>query len=554
MKMRSRIFISICFACLLTLALCLISVTKIMYDGMYGELKAEVRNEAASISAALEAMDGEETGTYIAKVGRDIPDRITLVAADGTVLYDNYADPAQMENHSSRPEIADAVQNGSGEIMRSSETLGEVTYYYAVRLNSGSVIRIAARTKSVGGLLGNSVIWIVIVALAVFAAAVITAGALTKTIIRPINSIDLDDPVSNVTYDELSPLLTKMDKQNGRIAAQIEKLSRQKLEFDYVTGNMSEGLVIFGKSGNVITANAAAQKILGGTASDYTELSRDMGYIDAVEAALDGEARHARLEKDGRIYDLSATPVEGTEKYGAVLFLMDITDRESAERMRREFSANVSHELKTPLTSILGAAEIIENGIAKKEDIPHFAGQIHSEASRLLALIEDIIKISRLDEDGFRQEFERVDLEDVCRTVIAELGCKAKDKNVTVEFEGGSACINGVKPVLHEMIYNLCDNAIAYNVDGGSVKISLLEYNGSVVLSVADTGIGIPAEHCPRVFERFYRVDKSHSKATGGTGLGLSIVKHGAALHGGTISLESDVGKGTKITVTFPVE
>lgn len=554
MKMRSRIFISICFACLLTLALCLISVTKIMYDGMYGELKAEVRNEAASISAALERFEDGDTAAYIARVGVDIPDRITLVAADGTVLYDNCADPARMENHGSRPEIADAVKNGSGEITRSSETLGEVTYYYAVRLDSGSIIRIAARTKSVGGLLGNSVIWIVIVALAVFAAAVITAGMLTKTIIRPINSIDPDDPVSNVTYDELSPLLTKMDKQNERIAAQIEKLSRQKLEFDYVTGNMSEGLVIFGKRGNVITANAAAQKILGGTASDYTELSRDMGYIGAVEAALDGEARHARLEKDGRIYDLSATPVEGAEKYGAVLFLMDITDRESAERMRREFSANVSHELKTPLTSILGAAEIIENGIAKKEDIPHFAGQIHSEASRLLALIEDIIKISRLDEDGFRGEFERVDLEDVCRTVVAELGCKANDKNVTVGFEGGAAHINGVKPVLHEMIYNLCDNAIAYNADGGSVKITLTEYSGSVELTVADTGIGIPAEHCPRVFERFYRVDKSHSRATGGTGLGLSIVKHGAVLHGGNISLESEVGRGTRITVTFPAE
>lgn len=552
MKMRSRIFISICFACLLTLALCLLSVTKIMYDGMYGELKAEVRNEAASISAALERLGDGDTAAYIAKVGRDIPDRITLIAADGTVQYDNYADPAQMENHGDRPEIEDAVKTGSGEIIRPSDTLGEVTYYYAVRLESGSIIRIAARTKSVGGLLGNSVIWIVITALIVSIAAIITANVLTKTIIRPINSIDLDEPVSNVTYDELSPLLTKMDKQNEKIAAQIEKLSRQKLEFDYVTGNMSEGLVIFGKDGNVITANAAAQNILGGTASDYTELSRDIGYLAAVESALSGEAKYARLEKGDRIYELSATPVEGTEKYGAVLFLMDITDRESAERMRREFSANVSHELKTPLTSILGAAEIIENGIAKKEDIPHFAGQIHAEASRLLALIEDIIKISRLDEDGFRQEFEQVDLEDVCRTVIAELGCKAKDKKVSVEFDGSSAHINGVKPVLHEMIYNLCDNAIAYNVEGGSVKVSLSEEGGNVTLSVADTGIGIPAEHCPRVFERFYRVDKSHSRATGGTGLGLSIVKHGAALHDGNISLESEVGKGTKITVVFP--
>ena len=555
MRMRSRIFLSICLASLVTLGLTLLLVTRVMYTSMTDELKDEVKSEAKYLSTAIETINAEGGGLddYIAETGKKSVNRITLVAADGTVLYDNYAEPSQLDNHSGRPEIKDAINNGWGDITRSSDTLSEKTYYYAVKLNDGGVIRIASTTKSFGGLLGTSVIWLVIITIAVFVASVIIAKLLTDSLIKPINNLDLENPVANETYDELSPLLARMDKQNEKITEQVKKLLGRKREFEYIADHMTEGLVIFGKTGNILTANISARKIFGSDddAATYPELSRNSDYIRAVESALVGKATDTKLEKDGRIFRLTVNPVEDTGKYGAVLFLIDITERESAEQMRREFSANVSHELKTPLTSIMGAAEIIENGIAKSEDIPHFAGQIHSEASRLLALIQDIIKLSRLDEEDLKQEFADVDLDGLCKTVIAELGCKAKDKNIKVSYKGESVAINGVRPVLHEMIYNLCDNAIVYNKEGGEVKVTLSEENGEKMLTVEDTGIGIAAEHQPRVFERFYRVDKSHSKETGGTGLGLSIVKHGAILHDGTISLESEQNKGTKITIAF---
>ncbi len=558
--MRLRIFFSICLASFLTLALSLILVTRIMYGNMSDDIRHEVRNEAGYISLAVERMDENALSEYISETGKISKNRITFIDNDGTVLYDNYADASNMENHSEREEVKSALQTGTGEATRLSDTIDEVNYYYAVRLSDNKILRVANTSHSIGGLIGKSTVGIVIVVIAVIAAAVLTAGFLAKTIISPINNIDLDNPVSNYTYEELSPLLARMDKQNEKIQHQIEKLSRQKQEFNYITANMNEGLVILGKHGNVITANSAAKNILGGEeASDYAELCRDTAYIKAVETALSGTANEAKLERDGCIYQITANPViQGTDeatgepvRHGAVLFLVDITDRENSEQMRREFSANVSHELKTPLTSIMGAAEIIQTGIAKKEDIPHFAGQIHSEASRLLVLIEDIIKLSRLDEEGLQQEFEQVELDKICETVIAELGCKAKDKKVRVKFDGESVKLYGVKAVLHEMIYNLCDNAIAYNKPNGEVKISLHEEDGKKILSVADTGIGIPHEHHARVFERFYRVDKSHSKETGGTGLGLSIVKHGAILHDGSIDLQSEPDKGTKITISF---
>ncbi|MCI5905212.1 MAG: ATP-binding protein [Oscillospiraceae bacterium] len=550
--MRKRIYLSICLASLITLVLTLFFSARVMYRNMYGEVKSEVGNEAEYIAIAAENMDETVLGDYIEETGKRLKNRITFIAADGTVLYDNYTSAKGMENHLDRPEIKDALEKGKGEITRSSSTLGEQTYYYAVRLKSGDILRIAKTTRSVGGLIGSSAVWLVIIAAAVAVVAVITAKLLADSVIKPVNELDLNDPVSNVTYEELSPLLTRMDKQNKEISAQIEKLSEQKRELGYITGNMTEGLVIFGKDGAVLTANASAVKILGNEgAAEYLELCRYPEYISAVESALGGKASDSKLHKDGRVYRMTVNPVEDSEKYGAVLFLVDITETESAEQMRREFSANVSHELKTPLTSIMGAAEIIENGIAKKEDIPHFAGQIHSEASRLLTLIQDIIRISRLDENDVTPEFEQVGLEQVCRTVAAELACKADDRGVTVNIKGGSVTVNGVRSILHEMIYNLCDNAIAYNKKGGSVNMILSEENGEKVLSVEDTGIGIAPEHQARVFERFYRVDKSRSKETGGTGLGLSIVKHGAILHNATVSLESEPGKGTKITVRF---
>lgn len=553
MKMKNRIFFSIFSSSLIALVLSLACVTGVMYNAMTAELREEIQNEAKIVSSAIDSFETDSAAEeFISDVGHKSGNRITLISADGAVLYDNFTKISDMDNHLDRPEISEALQNGTGTALRASDTLGEHTYYCAVKLKSGKIIRIANTTKSVLGLLSHLILWLILIGVLIFIISLIMAGLLTRSIIRPINELDLDAPGENLTYDELSPLLSRMDKQNEKINAQIEKLSEQKSELSCITGNMSEGLVIFGSGGNILSANAAAQRILGSSASgSYTRLCRDKEYLDTVETALGGDHGKCLLEKNGRVYSLTASPVTETKKYSAVLFIVDVTDRENAEKMRREFSANVSHELKTPLTSIMGAAEIIEKGIVKKEDIPHFAGNIHSEAMRLLALIEDIIKISRLDEGGLVQEFEDIFLDDICKSVLTELSEKAQNRGISLESSLERFSIRGVRPVLHEMVYNLCDNGIAYNNKGGKVEISLEKTPPGCILKVTDNGIGIPPEHQARIFERFYRVDKSHSRETGGTGLGLSIVKHGAALHGGVISLQSEVGKGTVISIEF---
>ncbi|MCI7766542.1 MAG: ATP-binding protein [Oscillospiraceae bacterium] len=553
MKMQKRIFLSIFSGSFISLILSIACIMLVMYNAMTAELRAEIRNEAELVSYAIGSMDTHEAvDEYISEAGRKSGNRITYISPDGTVLFDNYSKISEMENHLDRPEIEDALKNGMGTALRASDTLGESTYYCAVRLENGSVIRIANTAKSALGILSHLTVWIFLICILIFAASAIIAGLLTRSIIRPINELDLDSPTENETYDELTPLLSRMDKQNEKINAQIEKLSEQKSELSFITGNMSEGLVIFGSGGNILSANAAAVKILGSSAEgSYTHLCRDREYLEAVEAALRGEAADRLLEKNGRYYRLTASPVPEARKYSAVLFIVDITDRENSEKMRKEFSANVSHELKTPLTSIMGAAEIIEKGIVKPEDIQHFAGRIHSEALRLLALIEDIIKLSRLDEGGLKQEFEEVSLDGICRSAAAELSQKAADRGVSIDLSLEKVNIMGVSSVLHEMVYNLCDNAVSYNKMGGRAEISLEKTEQGCILKVSDNGIGIAPEHHERIFERFYRADKSHSKETGGTGLGLSIVKHGAALHGGVISLQSEPQKGTVISIEF---
>lgn len=549
--MKKRIYLSICLASLITLVLTSVLAARVMYSSMTADLHDEVKHEAVFMAAAINNFDNEkEIMSYASYTGKNSDNRISLINKDGTVFYDNYADISVMDNHLDRPEIRSAIQNETGESTRSSDTIGKQIYYYAVRLDSGDILRIAADTKNVIGLLGVSAPRLLIIVLIIFVAAMITAKLLTESIVKPINELDLDEPGANVTYDELSPLLVRMDKQTEKIRTQMEELSKQQKEFEYITENMSEGLVIFGAGGRIISANRSAKFILGNeNALTYTELCHDTEYINAVNSALSGKQFTGRIEKGERVYGLSANPVENSPGHGAVLFITDITERENSEKMRREFSANVSHELKTPLTSIMGAAEIIGNGIAKSEDIPHFAAQIHTEASRLLTLIQDIIKLSQLDENSIKAEFENVELRAVCEAVISELENKAAKKNITISLEGSNMVIRGIRPVLHEMIYNLCDNAIVYNKENGSVKIELAEKNQAKTLTVSDTGIGIAPEHQSRIFERFYRVDKSRSKATGGTGLGLSIVKHGAMLHGGNVSVESRVNEGTKVTV-----
>lgn len=392
--------------------------------------------------------------------------------------------------------------------------------------------------------------WVLPVLLAMVALVIGAAFALTYSIVKPISKIDPNAPLSKKVYEELIPLLSQMAEQNAKISSQIRSLSDQKLELDTITENMSEGLVIFNEKGDVLSANESAKAIFGMEKTDctYLELCGDRDYLRVVESALKGVTKTGQMTSGEKVYALSATSVKTNfNAYAAALFIMDVTQREQSDRLRREFSANVSHELKTPLTSIMGYAEIIGNGIAKPEDVPKFTKQIRDEAARLLALIEDIIRLSRLDEADLKAEFKPVDLAELCRTVADQLADKAKAAGVTINCVVKDSIIEGFQPVLYEMIYNLCDNAIAYNKKGGSVTLSA----NHRLLIVKDTGIGIAPENQERVFERFYRVDKSHSKETGGTGLGLSIVKHGAMLHNGEITLESRLGEGTEISVYF---
>lgn len=484
-------------------------------------------------------------------------DRLTLVAQDGTVLYDNRTNASEMENHAVRPEIAAAEKKGTGEDNRLSETFAEQTFYYAVRLKNGDILRISATADSVFGALSNASPWIVLIILLTLLVAAVLAGWLTGLFLKPIEALDLHDPMKGEAYDELSPLLHRMDKQNRKIQAQMDELQRRQAEFDDITAHMDEGLVLFSGKGMILFANHAARALFphDSAKGSYLTLCRDANYIQVVEQALDGNGAHGKLERNGRIYELTASSVEENSVWhAAVLLIVDITERERAEQQRQEFTANVSHELKTPLTSIMGYAEIIAGGIAKPEDVAPFAGKIRTEAQRLLALIEDIIHLSRLDEGGETVAFEPVELSALCDTVRDRLQSKAAGKGIALRIEGEPAAVSGQRRTLEQMIFNLTDNAINYNKPQGSVTLTTGTENGRPFVQVSDTGIGIAPADQQRVFERFYRVDKSHSKMTGGTGLGLSIVKHGAALHHAEVELKSALGKGTCITLRFPKE
>lgn len=551
--MRKRIFYSICFACIITLLLTATLVISVIYKNSTREVKKGVINQTIFIGKAIE-LDPDDYIQYINTVGKESENRISLISPDGTVVYDSYVSAEKLKNHYDRPEIKSAILEGRGEATRLSDTLGEKTYYYAVKLENGNILRVAATGKSALGIIKSATAWLVLIVIAILFLSVIIARFITKLIIKPINNLDLDDPLSNITYDELTPLLLRLEKQNQKISSQVKELTTQQEEFEYITGAMNEGLVLMGQNGIVLFENNSAKRILGdAVGKSYLELYRDVNYIKAVDSALEGKPSSVKLNKDGRVYELSVNPIVGkSNAYDAVLFLVDITDREQGERMRREFTANVSHELKTPLTSIMGYAEIIEKGIAQEVDIPRFANRIHAEAYRLLALIEDIMKLSRMDEGKLYEEFEQVNLSSLCKSIIDMLYEKANTRNIKISYSGETTYVYGIRSILYEMIYNLCDNAIIYNRDGGSITVKIENENNRTKLTVCDTGIGIPREHHNRIFERFYRVDKSHSKDTGGTGLGLAIVKHGAKLHGADIALESQEGKGTTITITFP--
>lgn len=555
--MKRRIFTSIFFASLLTLILTFAFVSAILYNNATTSIKREVRNESIYISEAIKSYNENiiDISSYLNSAGAKSLNRITLISSDGTVTYDNFAQIQTMDNHSVRPEFIDAMKTGQGEITRFSDTLGESTYYYALKLNNNDVLRIASTTKSILGIVTESIVWFILIFIFIILISLLIARLLTKVVVKPINKLDLDNPLSNDTYEELSPLLLRMEKQKKEIKNRMDELTKTRDDFNFITDNMSEGLVIFSEKGYVLASNKSANKILGISQKQYyLESCRDSSYIELIESSLNGKPHTAKINRSGYTYQLFASPVkEESKNFATVLFITDITEKDQAEQRRKEFSANVSHELKTPLTSILGYAELISKEIAKKEDIPRFGELIHREAARLLQVIEDIIKLSKLDEADLIKEFEDVRLDELCLTVINDLKQKASGYKVKCSFEGQKTIIKGYFPILYEMIYNLCDNAIVYNKAEGSVILTLEKNDNKAVLTVADTGIGIPLEHLPRVFERFYRVDKSHSKDTGGTGLGLSIVKHAASLHDAKIDISSKINKGTKISISFNI-
>ena len=544
--MTSKIFRSTVFVAVVVLLCSLGIVIGVLYNHFTGVQVQQLKDELS-----LAVTGTEQYGNaFLENVEAD-RFRVTWIDIDGTVLFDTQVDQNTMENHADREEIREAFATGSGSAVRNSSTLTEQTYYEARRLTDGTVLRISANQASAWALMMDLLWPIILIAMLAIGLSALLARRMAKNIVEPMNKLDLEHPLSNNTYDELSPLLRRINQQHLQIDAQMRKLQHKTDEFIQITSHMQEGLVVLDKETRIRSINSAAMQIFGTeescVGSGFFQVNRSNALRQALNDALDRGHGSAVLELEGRAYrfDMSSIQSEG-KLLGAVILAVDVTEAQNAEQMRREFSANVSHELKTPLQGIIGSAELLESGLAKPEDKPRFIGHIRKEASRLVNLIEDIIRLSQLDE-GVELPAEQVDMLALAEDVKEILTPSAAEKNITIDVTGNGFSIQGVRRMLQEIIYNLCDNAIKYNVPGGSVVIHV-ENNRLVV---SDTGIGIPAEHKDRIFERFYRVDKSHSKASGGTGLGLSIVKHAVQYHHGKIALESEPNKGTTISVLF---
>ena len=506
---------------------------------------------------SLAVVGVEQNGTdYLRKLESD-QYRITWLRADGAVLYDTQADAESMENHAQRQEVQQALATGEGESSRYSDTLLQKTVYYAKRLPDGTVLRLSAIRVTTGVLVLNMLQPILLVLAAALILSGVLASRLARRITEPLNRLDLEHPLENDTYEELAPLLRRMEHQRRQIDRQMDELRRRSEEFEQITGSMNEGLVLLDEAGVILSINPAARRLLDAAENcvgqDLLTVDRDVALSDALRQAAEQGHSEFRGQRNGREYQFDVTRIQSEGRTaGTVLLVFDVTERAFAERNRREFTANVSHELKTPLQGIIGSAELLENGLVKQEDVPRFIGHIRSEAQRLVTLIGDIIRLSQLDE-GEPMPAEPVELLALAREAAESLQSAAAARNVTVTVEGEPVELTGVRRLLYEIVFNLCDNAIKYNTDGGRVQVAVTKENETAAVTVRDTGIGIPPDQQDRVFERFYRVDKSHSKASGGTGLGLSIVKHAVQYHHGAIHLQSEVGKGTEIRVTFPV-
>ncbi len=550
--MKKKIFrttlLMACFSLLAGMSL----IIGILYNHFSGLMVNELADEALYIAAGIE-LNGTD---YLNHLPLTSSKRITLIDTDGTVIFDSEADISTMDNHANREEFTDALLTGEGSSSRYSATLSTKTIYYALKLSDDSVLRTAYTQHTVWSLLLNMLPSMIITFLLVILASVLISSALSKRLLQPIVAIDLNHPDIREGYDELIPLIKKINNQNNMIKSQIEETKRSQKNFKAITENMSEGLLITDSTGNILSYNNAALSLLGAevpaeTVSVYT-LNRSEAFRTAVEEALSDQHSFQKLHINNTHYQIIANPVhEKGVVAGAVIIIVDISEKEQLEQMRQEFTSNVSHELKTPLTSISGMSELLMTGVVSKEDAMDFGKSIYEESARLITLVNDIIKLSQLDEGIVPAPKEAIDLYALSEEILARFQPTASKRNITLELTGEPATVEGVLLILDEMISNLCDNAIKYNKDGGKVMVNVKSDEHFTTIIVSDTGIGIPKEHLNRVFERFYRVDKSHSKQIGGTGLGLSIVKHAAMFHDATYTIESTIGIGTQISINF---
>ena len=551
--MTAKIFRNAFLIGFTVLLACILLFFFIMYSNYQAQAFDNLEIEAEHISEGMQICGGE---AYLSAIQSE--ERITWIAADGSVLYDNMADPSTMENHLQRPEVAEAFETGSGRSDRYSSTILEKNNYYALLLKDGTVLRVAGKQTSLAAMalmLVQPSLWIVVLVLVLCG---LLAMRLARQIVRPINAINPDNPNATPTYPELQPLITRLQEQNRTIRTQLSELSARQREFDAITENMREGFLIVDNKCSILSSNRSALRLLGLDDAQKPENLHQAvcsgKLLDLVDNALAGTRGEEEITAGGGTWQLFANPViTAGHVTGAIIIFMDVTEREQREALRREFSANVSHELKTPLTSITGFAELMKEGMVPKEKMQEFSGDIYRESRRLIDLVDDIIQLSRLDEGTANFSKSPVDLYTLSGQVIESLRPVAQKQDITLTLSGQHAVIEGVEQLLQEMVYNLCDNAIKYNIPGGSVTVSVWQNGQTITLSVVDTGIGIPYADQSRVFERFYRVDKSHSKEVGGTGLGLSIVKHAAQYHGAKLELKSDPGRGTAIAVNFTV-
>ncbi len=559
--MTKRIFGGAFIVSLVAIISAVAMVLGVAYTKEQQLFKRQLEQQAMLLAATMENTSPDDDVESLRKLSHDIhgtfENRITYIGQDGTVLFDNEADPATMENHLGREEVVAAKQSGTGTAIRESYTMSEMTVYCARVIGYGCIVRVAGTMDTVAARIAG-MWWEVL--LVVITAAMVSLGVaaiVARVVVKPINSIDLKNPDIGESYSEIAPLLHRISEQNHEIDQQIAELTRSRKEFSLITENMSEGFIIIDSRTEVLSYNTAALKILGsdftGSSRSVLVLNRSEAFRSAVEDALAGKRSETDLTLSEKIYQVIATPAfTGSSVTGAVMIILDITEKEAREELRREFTSNVSHELKTPLTTIYGISDMLVGGIVKPEDIPGFAKNIRDEAGRMITLIQDILKLSQLDENTFSDQRERVDLYELAQSAAERLRPQADEKHVTISVTGERSEFTGIATVLEEMIYNLLDNAVKYNKQGGRADVDVRSSGGDIVVTVSDTGIGVPADSIDRIFERFYRADKSHSRKIGGTGLGLSIVKHGVSLHGGSITVKSSEGSGTTFTMALP--